>query len=184
MPRMPNPLDDPELFDVFVLGGKTSPGIIKEISGHDSKVNWDVKAGSGQSGASTTLKDIPLRAVKVVLFLSDEEDFAAWDEFRPTIESTVTGTTPKALDVYHPDLAANGITSVVQALISGPKHDGKGGQTYTIELQEYRPPKPKSGSPAGSSANGKRATDKTDPNAAANAELAALTAQYAATPWG
>lgn len=184
MPRMPNPIDDPELYNVFVLGGQTSPGVIKEITGHDSKVNWDVKDGTGQSGASTTLKNVPLRAPKITIFLADEEDFAAWDDFLPVIESTVAGATPKALEIYHPDLARFRITSVVKANIVGPKYDGKGGQTYTIELQEYRPPKPKSGSPNGSSASNKRETDKTDPNAAANAELAALTAQYQNTPWG
>lgn len=179
MPRMPNPIDDPDLYNVFTLGDATSPGLIQDISGHDSKVNWDVKGATGQQGASTTLKDIPLRTPKIVIYLSDEEDFAAWDNFRPVIESTVVGTAPKALEVYHPDLAAQGITSVVKANISGPKHDSKGGQTYTIELQEYRPPKPKGGSPAGAATK-----KKDDPNAAANAELAALTAQYQATPWG
>jgi hypothetical protein len=175
---MPNPLDDETLYAVFTLGQSASPGYIKSISGHDSKVNWDVKAGTGQSGASVTLKDIPLRTVKIDIVLSDEDDYAAWDDFRDVIESTVAGTTPKALEVYHPELAAVGITSVVKGNISGPKYDGKGGAIYTIELQEYRPPKPKGGSPSGT----KKPTN--DPNAAANAELAALTAQYAATPWG
>lgn len=179
MPRMPNPIDDELLYTDFTLGQSASPGYIKSISGHDSKVNWDVKAGTGQSGASVTLKDIPLRTVKIEIFLSDEEDYAAWDDFREVIESTVAGTTPKALEIYHPELAAVGITSVVKSNISGPKYDGKGGATYTIELQEYRPPKPKSGSPSGA----KKATAN-DPNAAANAELAALTAQYQNTPWG
>jgi hypothetical protein len=64
--------------------------------------------------------------------------------------------------------------------IGGTIHDGKGGRTIVVKLQEYKPPKPKGGSPTG--AGGFKAGSQ-DPNAAANAEIAALTAQYKATPW-
>lgn len=178
MPREPNPLEDEDLFDSFILGGVTSPGQVKSIAGHDRKINWDVKAGSGQSGASTTLKDIPLIEFTITLFFATLEDFGAWFSFRDHVNSTISGAKPKALDIYYPDLASNGITSVVLSSMGGVVHDGKGGQTVSIKFQEYKPPKPKGGSPSGSKAKGP------DPNAAANAELAALTAQYAATPWG
>ncbi len=177
MPREVNPLEDPELFDKVDLGGLLSPGVVK-ITGHDRKINWDVKAGKGQSGASSTLKDIPLGTFTCAFYLADEADIAEWPAFRELINSTVSGTTPKALDVFHPDLANNKFRSVVLANFKGCVHDGKGGQTHSVEFQEYCPPKPKGGSPSGSKKTGP------DPNAAAKAELAALTAQYAATPWG
>jgi len=182
VPREPDPINDRELFDSIVLGGVTSPGAVRKISGHDRKINWDVKTAKGQKGASTELKDIPPLPFKVEFFLADEEDFAAWPAFRDLIKSTTSGAVPKALDIYHPDLEVNEFRSVVLANFGGVVHDGKGGQTITVEFQEYSPPKPKGGSPSGS---GSKAKGKApDPNAAANAELAALTEQYKSTPWG
>lgn len=169
------------LFDSIELGGVRSPGQVQSISGHDRKINWDVKAGAGQKGATTTLKDIPPLEFAVSFYLADAADQEAWPDFATLITSTISGATPKALDVYHPDLAANDILSVVLANFGGVVHDRKGGQTITVKFQEYKPPKPKGGSPSGSSAKKPTAPD---PNAAANAELAALTEQYKATPWG
>ena len=177
MPREPDPINDEELFDSIELAGARSPGVIKSISGHERKINWDVKEGSGQKGASSTLKSIPLRTVTVVFDLADFDDIGGWPAFRALCLSTINGAKPKALDIYHPDLSVVEIRSVVLASMGGPVHDGKGGQTITVQFQEYCPPKP-----AGGTANGSK--KKNDPNAAANAELAALTAQYRATPWG
>lgn len=177
----PSPYWDEDLFNSIELGGTSSPGTVK-LSGHDRKINWDVKAGKGQSGASTTLKDIPLIEFTAVFYLSDEEDFQNWTEFRDLILSSVSGSVPKALDIYHPSLASNNIKSVVLSSMGGDVFDGKGGKSVTVKFQEYAPPKPKGGSPNGRGKGG--ATKVVDPNAAANAELAALTAQYQATPWG
>jgi hypothetical protein len=185
VPRDPNPIDDERLYDGITLGGIQSPGKVT-LSGHDRKVNWDVKAGSGQSGATTTLKDIPPIEFTATFYLVRDDaqgidDLTDWPAFRELINSTIAGTKPKALDIYHPDLAANGIKSVVLGSFGGTVHDGKGGQTITVKLQEYKPPKPKGGSPNGSKTNAKAPAD---PNAAANAQLAALTAEYQKTPWG
>lgn len=49
----PNPLDDEDLYEGIVLAGKRSPGRVT-LSGHDRVIGWDVKKGSGQSGATTT----------------------------------------------------------------------------------------------------------------------------------
>ncbi len=167
-----------DLYDLLIIGGVATPGVVK-LTGHDRKVNWDVKAGAGQSGATTTLKNILPIEFTASFYLADDEEFLAWEAIDTLLRSTVSGAKPKALDVYHPDLAVNGITSVVLASFGGAIHDGKGGQTIVVKLQEYKPPKPKTGTPAGSSIR-----KKDDPNAAANAELRALTDQYTKTPWG
>lgn len=178
MPREPNPIEDEELFNSIELGGVRSPGTVK-LSGHDDKTDWDVKAGAGQKGATMTRKGEVPPSFKAAFYLADLEDIGAWPPFRDLIRSTVAGTT-KALDIYHPDLEANRIHSVVKGTIGGVVHDGKGGQTITVDFQVYAPPVKAGGSPSGSSSNAKAP----DPNAAANAELARLTAQYQATPWG
>lgn len=185
MPRLPNVLDDEDLFDHVILAGVRSPGIVK-ISGHNRKVDWDVKVAPGNKGASTELKGIPPVEFTCEFTLTDDEDFVDWSDFLDLINSTVAGATPKALDIYHPDLAEQNIKSVVKAGTEGTKHDGKGGQIKVVRFQEYAPPKPKSGSLSGSSSNAdsKREREKRDPNEKAKQELAGLLDQYQNTPWG
>ncbi len=171
MPREVDPINDEELFDSIELAGVRSPGVVT-LSGHDRKVNWDVKDGAGQTGASTTLKNMPLTEFTASFYLADEEEIGQWPAFRELVYSTISGKKPKALDVYHPDLAVNKIKMIVLANMAGVVHDKKGGQTIAVKFQEYCPPKPKGGAPG------------PDPNAKANAELAALTKKYQETPWG
>lgn len=177
MPREPDPINDAELFDTIDLGGVFSPGTVK-LSGHNDKVGWDVKAGSGQKGASMTRKGAVPPEFTATVFLATEEQIALWPAFRTAINATVAGKAAKAVDIYHPDLASVGITSVVKAEIGGVVHDGKGGQTIAVKFQVYAPPVATGGSPSGS-----KAKKGPDPNAAALAELAALTEEYKRTPW-
>ncbi len=171
MPREPDPVNDPELFDALEIAGVRSPGVVR-ISGHDFVVDWDIKEASGQAGASTTIKGTKLGRFTATFFLADGEDIAAWPNFFELIESTVIPT-PNALDVYHPDLSVQGISSCVLESMGGVVHDGKGGQTITVKFIEYRPPRPKGGS----------TKKKSDPNQAALDELEALTKTYNNTPW-
>ncbi len=176
----PNPITDDELYQSVVLGGVRSPGKVT-LSGHDRVVKWDVKDGNGQSGASTTLKNIPLIEFTATFYLADQEDFDAWPAFHDVIDSTVNGPKPKALDIYHPDLVVQNINSVTKGSVGGVVHDGKGGQTIAVKFQEYKPPKPKGGSPNGSGTKKPKAAP--DPNAAANAEILKLTKQFQDAPW-
>lgn len=178
MPRLINPIEDEDLYDVITLGGVRSPGIVK-ISGHKRKVDWDIKQAKGQKRATTELKAIPLVEFTCEFALTDADDWEKWPAFLELINSTVAGPKPKALDIYHPDLAEQDIKSVVKAETQGTKHDGKGGQSKVVVFQEYGPPTPKGGAPTAS-----KVKPENDPNAAAKAELAALTAQYQRTPWG
>ena len=176
-----NPIDHGDAYDAVVLAGQRSPGVVK-ISGHDRKIGWDVKKGPGQSGASMTRTSEDPVEITLTFYLASPEDIEAWPAFDGLIRSSVSGAAPKALDVYHPDLVMNRISSLVLSSFGGVVHDGKGGQTITVKMMEYKPPKPKGGSPKGSKA--KKQPDPNDPNAAALAELARLTDEYARTPWG
>jgi hypothetical protein len=189
---VPNAIDDADLYGSIVLAGVRSPGVVT-LSGHNRKIGWDVKKAPGQSGASTTrTSEDPVEFTASFFLVKDDaqgiDDISAWPAFLDLIKSTVAGTTPKALDIYQPDLAENDIKSVVLSEIGGVVHDGMGGQTRTIKFLEYRPAKAKGGSPSGSNAKPKAKTspgvNPNDPNAAANAELEALRKQYEATPWG
>jgi|ERR1700722_4305367 len=177
-----NVFDNEDLYDVILLAGQVSPGKVT-LSGHDRKIDWDIKSGPNLDGASMTLKKIPPVEFTASFYLVKDyangiDDFAAWPAFQKVIDSSIQGTTPKALDCYHPDLAANGIRSVVKAMVGGLVYDGKGGATVSVKFQEYKAPKPKSGSPMGSKTGGP------DPNADVKAQLSALTTEYQKTPWG
>jgi hypothetical protein len=181
----PNPVDNEELYDAIVLGGQRSPGVVA-LSGHDRVIGWDVKKGAGQSGATTTrTSEDPAEVTCSFYLVKDDaqgiDDFAQWPAFLALAKSTVAGAKPKALDIYHPDLAENDIKSVVLKKVGGVVHDGMGGQTRTLVFLEYRPPKPKGGTPK---ASGTKKPKENDPNAEALAELARLTKQYQDTPWG
>lgn len=176
-------LETVDAFDYLWLAGQKSPGVVR-LSGHDRSYGWDVKKAAGQKGASTTLTgDDPAEVTAEFYLVRDDsvgrDDFAEWPAFDALVRSSVDGKTPKALDVYHPDLATNGITSLVLKKFGGVKHDGKGGQTITILFLEYRPAKPAGGTPKGSATK-----KKPDPDQAALDELARLTDEYKKTPWG
>ena len=173
-----NPLDQPDAYDHVILGDELSPGVVK-LSGHNREIGWDIKKGSGQSGATTTRSsDDPVRFT-CAFTLSDRDDFDAWPAFLEVAKSTISGAAPKALAIYHPDLAENGIQAVVLAKVLGTVHDGVGGQVRSLEFLEYRPPVKKGGTPKGAKASAKAP----DPNQAALDELARLTKQYQETRW-
>lgn len=176
----PDPISNEPLFNSIVLAGKRSPGVVT-ISGHDREIDWDVKVGQGVDGATTTIKAIPpIKFTCTFSLLKDEglgiNQFEEWETFAKVIKATVKGATPKAVDIYHPDLASNDIKSVCYATIGGKVHDGKGGQTVAVKFQEYRQPKPAPKTAAGSKS-------KIDPNADVKRELAILTAQNRTTPF-
>lgn len=180
---MPNVFENEDLYNSIVLAGNTSPGVVA-LSGHDRKHVWDVKSGPSLSGASVTLKETPPIEFTATFYLvldpaQGVDDFAAWTDFQAVIDSSLAGTTPKALDIYHPDLAANGITSVVKATVGGMTYDGRGGGIVSVKFQEYRPPKKKGGDVAPGKAPG-----QPDPNADLKDQISKLTQQYQQTPWG
>lgn len=167
----PNPIDDEDLFDMIEVDGLQSPGFAT-ITGHDREYGWDVKKAQGQTGATITRTLEDLIEFKVKFHLIDYDDFDAWPAFQAVLEQSVKrAKTVHALKIYHPDLARNGITSVVVKTIGGVEHDGQGGQFVTVTFLEYKPPQKKK--PAGP-----------DPNQKELDEIAKLTKKYQETPWG
>lgn len=157
----PNPFDDVELFATYLLGGERSPGVVT-FSGHERTVEWDEKKAQGNDGSKDArqgAKPIEFEAshylVSDPLLAGIDDQYGNWDAFAAVIESTVSGDNPKALDIYHPDLARNGIKSVVKKSIGGMVYDGKGGATIKVRYREYLPPTPKKATGAsGSSSSG------------------------------
>lgn len=173
---MPNPIDHEFLYDRLELGGFLSPGLVT-LSGHDRKQTWDVKNADGVHGASTTYKGEQVAQFRASFYLVkdpvlDLDEFALWEDFAKVIRSSLPKNgKPKALKIYHPDLAANDIKSVSQASIGGMAHDGKGGATVVVEFLEYRPPKKAKVTVPTPQAK------PPDPNADVKAKLAKLTVE-------
>lgn len=171
-----NPVEHPDNFDKYRLGGTLSPGVVT-FSGHEDKTEWDVKESEGTDGASPKRKGDKPREFQashyiVVDTASGIDEHAEFDEFAKIIKSTVNGNSPKALDIEHPDLARVGIKSVVKGTIGGFKHDGKGGATVVVTYLPYSPPKPKPvGGPVGSKTKAQTAQEQFDEGAAAILEI-------------
>lgn len=184
---VPNAVDNPKLFDVLTLGGVSSPGVVK-LSGHDRKIDWDIKVGNAQAGATTTKKGVPPVEFTATFSLVKDitngiDDFTDWEAFQKLIDSTTDGPTPKALTIYHPDLSRNKIKSVVKSSVGGLVHDGKGGATVAVKFLEYFPPKKTGGSPKAGERAAALAGDL-DPLKEKKALVAKLTNINDNTPWG
>jgi hypothetical protein len=183
-----SPVGFEEFWDKMLVGGVLTPGRVT-ISGHGQEVKWDIKAGDGQDGASTTRKGLNPNAFSTTFQLALDwdhqvDEFAEWDRFLPILQSSFNSDTPNALTIYHPDLAELQITSAVVKKIGGKVHDGTGGATVKVDWLEYRPPKPKppkSPSQAkglkGASGVGGTISTKNDPNADLNTQIDNLVKQ-------
>lgn len=173
-----NPINSPDAYNVIELAGRKSPGIVT-LSGHDRNEKWDIKDADGSAGASTTYKGEQVAQFSASFYLvfdptQNLDEFASWETFAALIRSSLpAGGKPKALSIFHPDLAANDIKSVCKASIGGMAHDGKGGATVVVKFLEFRPPKKKSGTPTSS----KTTTAKPDPNADLKAQIDSLLAE-------
>lgn len=170
-----------DLFDRYTLGGALSPGVVT-LSGHDRGQKIDVKEGDGDGGATTTHKGeqiVRFKASHALWKDARRDAFAEWEAFEPILAASLETKPPTAFDIYHPDLARPSIDvkSVTVEKVSGMVYDGNGGATVVVDYCENRPPKPKGGTPSGSSANGGKpggegaAGPETDPNADAQREL-------------
>jgi hypothetical protein len=173
---MIDPRQFSEAFDFVVLGSVQSPGKVT-LSGHERAQSWDTQKAKGQTGASSTYNGEDVGQFQASFYLASPEEQLKWPAFKRVIESTTSGGSPKALPIYHPDLAENRFTEVCNAGIGGAIRDSQGGVTYQVKFIEYRPPKPKPSSTA-TPQPGAGTTDGVDtsydPNREARRELASV----------
>lgn len=178
---MTNPIDTPELYDVITLAGRPSPGRARlNIAKRD--YGWDEQKAKGNDGAETVKNGASLVKFTVELFLwrdAKRDCFAEWESWKAVLDTPVDPKSPKALDIYHPELDELGVRSAV-VKARGPAHpDGAGGCTVSIDFLEYAPAKKAPGGKPGGSRSSTQisASDRT---AADN--LFAI-GQWASTKW-
>lgn len=167
-----SPYTHPNLYKTLVVGGSPSPGKVT-LSGHDREHRWEVRAPKGAEGDLVINHGKATSKFTASFFLADLEDIEAWDDWVRPLVTSAESQAPKALTVYHPDLARNKITDAVVENVGGIVHDPKNGATVTVKFIEYRAKKARpSVNPVAS-----KAAKKDDPNAKIKAELAALVEQ-------
>lgn len=136
-----NPLDNPEVWDVVVISGVTSPGIIKDGTLGEWKRthDFDVKKGKGTLGATVTFTSKPPAEGSITFLLWTPDHFTAWDSFLPLLKYDPTKKAASAVDIYHPALDAIDIASVVCTKIGNVMHEGKQLYSITVDFLEYFP---------------------------------------------
>jgi len=157
---MPNPLDNPELYDYFVLAGQRSPGLC-DVSGANAPRNWDIRNGYGLSGATIVYTGDGLAKFTIRLLFWETEHFNAWDKFRGLVKKTPRGVRPKAQDISYPYLDELGINSAVvedELQFTQPE---AGLFVKDIKFIQYRAPLPMVGKPDGSQSKANEPTAQT-----------------------
>lgn len=144
-----NPTTDFELFDAFWLAGAQSPGVAR-FSFPETVTGWENQAGKGEDGGETVLNGRKLSEFEatITLWVGDYEvsHFDLWEQWKPILLTPVAKGSPKALDIYHPQLEPLGITSVVVKAWTEPQPNGDGTSTVKIKFLQYSPAKKRSGS--------------------------------------
>lgn len=169
-----------ESVDFVYLNAIKSPGVVT-VKGHDRTFKWDVKSAPYQIGATTHYRGQDPASLTLTFYLVRDDSLGIdqisdWDtNFEPVLWKSVQGKTPKAMILYHPDIASRAIGSVVVAKIGGKEWDGKGGCKIELGLLEYKPPRKAGGTPKGAT--------KKDPDQDLLDQINALTNQYQKTPW-
>ena len=131
------PLTTP--IDHILLSGERSPGIAS-VTGADSERELQERRGYGLGGAFVVYKGIKLIEPKVTLKLVTVDDWNDWHEWRPVLSRPPTGRRPQALDIWHPILEDQGVTSVLVKKVGQPVPSDDGSWTITIDFKEYRRP--------------------------------------------
>lgn len=159
--------------DYVLLAGERSPGVA-EVTGADSVRELQERRGYGLGGAFVVYKGIKLIKPKIVIRLFTDQHWVDWHEWKRLVERPPTGTRGRAMDIWHPILEDQGVTSVLVESVSQPTQTNDGEWTITIACTEYRRPVRALSTPAGSDTEDLSPTERAiQAQAAANANAAA-----------
>jgi hypothetical protein len=139
-----NPLRLPEQYDFLNVAGILSPGVFV-LSGGSRPYKWDIKDAAGTQGATETYRGLrPSDDVKgKFLFWTADQIDEFFTKFVPLLHYDATKSSPKPIDVLHPVLAANGITTLVTTNVGPLTHEGQQLWSVTVEFTEFKPAKKK-----------------------------------------
>lgn len=142
-----SPLTTP--IDYVLLAGERSPGVA-DVTGADSVRELQERRGYGLGGAFVVYKGIKLIKPKITLKLFTPEHWEAWHEWKRIVERPPTGRRARAVDIWHPILEDQGVTSVLIESVSQPTQTADGEWSIVIACTEYRRPVRALATPSGS----------------------------------
>ena len=150
-----NPLVNPGAFDRISVAGVVNPGLVR-VSGGERVYDWDVKEAPGSQGSTITYRGWKISdGISLYFFFWNREQIDSFfSQFLPLFQLDANKTAPKPVDVFHPVLNANGITSVVAKKIGQLTPEDKLGWSLTVEVLEYRPAPKKNATSTPKSSNG------------------------------
>lgn len=165
-----SPETHPDLYKSVIIGGLASPGTVT-FKQCEREHRADNKHPAGATGAVQSTKGPGLvEKFEAEFYLADLEDVDGWDTFSAMLSASAETPKPKALSIYHPDLARLKITDVIVRAVGIMQYDGLGGAKVSCKFDEYKPVKAR---PVSTAAAKKKAAAN-DPNAARKKELADL----------
>jgi hypothetical protein len=179
---MSNPIENPSIYNYFLLGGVRSPGLATIESGGDRAMKWENQQSPLTAGAITIFKGEEISKVSYTLTLWTPEHFTAWDAFASMLRAGSKKRPPQVWDLVDPALLHAEIKSVALATLSpAPKKVAPSKWTVSVEFTEYRKPKP-SGGPVKPAQNEQEKANEAlnNDNKALEQQLAAAKAAYAA----
>lgn len=136
-----NPLDTPEAYDVIILGGLTSPGIV-EVTGAAREAEWDEPKAKGSSGAEPTYNGQKLSGITCKFKFWEASQLDEWRRFRTILEKPTDAKEPRPLDIIHPLVNDLGITSVVVDVEGQLVRETGCLWTVEVKFKERRKPTP------------------------------------------
>ena len=176
-----DPFNNPDQWSVITFGGTKSPGkcVVGEFT---RKYKFDTKEGKGTAGAISTLTGLPPANGKITFWMWQASQCPEWDSFVALLKQYPTKGAVNSATIYHPALADIDITQVTTTEISSwvPTNPEAPDGYFTrwIELLEFNPPPPINITDTPSApSEGTPPPASNDPNAADQAELAALQQQ-------
>lgn len=159
--NIPFPQTDPIAWDNVIVAGRPLP-CLREYPKAAPGRKLDSKSAAGSSGGTIVDKGYDLAKVTVSVSLWTPEHFRIWGALLEVIQPRA-GRRRDAVAIYHPALAALGISSVVVEKISSIEHSGTSGIFKAgFESIQYNPPMRRTGA----GANGAGAGDTQTPASA------------------
>jgi hypothetical protein len=132
--------------DTITLANVPGPGKWTLLSG-PKKFGWDIRKGTGLSGATVVPTGDELVEPVFLVELFDDLQYQAFKLFRAAfLKKPLIGVpgapTSLALGIDHPELKEMGVTSVVVREINPAVNDGFGLWTSLVKFLQYRKPLP------------------------------------------
>lgn len=128
--------------DHFSVNNEQCPGKCV-IHGAGTPREWDIRKGYGLSGATVVFMGNTVSRFDIDVTIFTQQDFDAWSAFYGKyLQKPDQGKYPRAVGIYHPQLAVLGIGSMVVEDVTQFEQDDTGGWTCTIKCIEFKKPKP------------------------------------------